>query len=149
MFIISQLLFCDLSALTHGTVLSDLFQSEKIRSGIHHPSGNNNGRNVHSSHAHQMCRHAFVTACNKNPSVERRGVGVDLDHICDHIPGSKGIIDPVMSLGFPVADVRGKVSGPMSSGLGHSFSGLFHQFQQMSAAWVAVPESTLDHDLGF
>ena len=148
MFIVSQLFLGDLSSLTHGAVLSDLFQGQKIRTGIHNSSGNDNGRNVHSSHSHQVCRHPFVTACNKNPSVKRRGVGVDLDHIGDHISGCQRIVNPVMPLGFSVADICGKVSGPMSPCLGHSFPGLFYQFQQMSASRMAVSKGTLDHNLG-
>ena len=149
MFIISQLLLCDLSSFTHSAIFSNLFQGQKVRAGIHNSSGHNDGRNIDSPHTHKMGRHSLIAACNKHPAVKRRSICMNFNHIGDHIPGCQRVIDAVVSLGFSVTDISGKISGSVSSGLSHPFSGLFHQFQQMSAAWMTISKSALDHNLGF
>ena len=74
---------------------------------------------------------------------------MDLDHVGDHISGSQGIIDPIVSLRFTVTDIGGKIPCPVSACLCDSGPCLFHKLQQVSAARVAVTKCTLDHNLGF
>ena len=73
---------------------------------------------------------------------------MDLDHVGDHLAAHQTEIDPVCSLAFPVTDIRTKIPGAESARLCHTGSGLFHQFQQMSASRMAVPKRTLKDNLG-
>ncbi len=144
-----HLFLCDLAPFIHRVIHTNLFQRQQIRSCIHNPSGHHDRRNVDTADCHQVGRHTLITACDKYSSVKRRGVCVDFHHICHHIPGRKGIIDPIVSLSFPVTDICTEIPRSMSSCPGCPRARLLRQFQQMTAARVAVTERALNDDLWF
>ena len=144
-----QFFLRDLSPGAFCRVDSDLLQSQKIRPGIHHTAGNQNGRHIHSANAHQMGRNCLIAAGNEYTAVKGCGACVDLDEIRNGIPAGKGIIDAIMSLSHSVTDICGKVPGGFSAFLRNSRNRRLHQFQQMGAARMAVTEGTFHHDLGF
>ena len=149
LFVKSQFFLCDLSALAHGIIHTDLLQGQKVRTCVHDTAGHDNGRDIDPSHPHQMCRHALVTACHKNTAVKRCSIGMDLDHIGDHISGRQGIVDPVVALGFPVTDICGEIPGAVSACLCNACPYLLHKFQEVPAAGMAVTKGTFNHNLRF
>ena len=60
---------------------------------------------------HQMRRNAFIAAADKHAAVKRRGIGMDFDHIGNHIAAGQRIIHAVVPLRHPVADIGGEISG--------------------------------------
>ena len=142
-----KLLFTDFAPFIHGAVGPDLLQRQKIRSCVHDAAGKDDAGNIDPARRHQMRRHAFVTARDINGSVEGRGAGMNLDHICHHVPGGQGIVHPVMALRLPVADVRTEVSRAESSFQCGARPGLFRQLQQMDAARMAVPKGAFNENL--
>ena len=74
---------------------------------------------------------------------------MNLNHIGNHIPVRKGIVDAVMPLGNAVTYVCGKIPGSLSARIRDSPHSFIHQLVQMGAARMAVAKCTLNHNLWF
>ena len=138
MFVKFHLFFCDLSTFTHCIVLSNLLQCKKIRTCIHHTACHDNRRNIDSSYRHQMCRHSFITACNKYSTIKRSCICMNFNHICHHISGRQWIVDSIMSLCFSITDIRTEITSSETTCLCNTLSCLFDQIQKMSASRMTV-----------
>ena len=139
----------DLSALIPGAVHSQLLQCQQIGTGAHGASGDHDAGNIDAGHTHQTARHPFITAGQKDSGVKRRGTGLDFDHVRDHFPAGKTVIDAVGSLTFTIAHIRTKISCAMPSGISDALSGGLNQAVQMAASGMAVSESALNKNLRF
>ena len=147
MLIIGQLFFRDFAPLVHGGIGPDLLQGQKIRPCLHNAACDYYRGHIQSGRSHQAGGNGFVTAGNEYTAVKAGGISMDFNHIGDHIPVCEGIIDPIMSLGNPVADIGGIVSGASSSGIFDSAHGFFHKLVQVGAPRMAVTEGAFHHDL--
>ena len=144
-----QFRLIDLTALIFCAVHSKLFQCQHLRSCIHGSARNYNRRNIHSCQSDEISRHSFITTGKIDSRIKRCGIGMDLDHICDHLTACQTVIDPVCSLAFSVTDICAEIAGSETTGFCHSFSDFFHQYVQMTASRMAVSISTLNHNLRF
>ena len=142
-----KLLAGDLAALVAGRNRAELFQGQQIGTGIHDTAGNDDGGDVDAAHGHEVRRQALIAAGDKDTGVERGGLGMDLDHVGDHLTACQTEIDAVRSLALAITDIRTKIARSKTAFLGDSFSYFFYQKIQMAASRVAVPIGTFHHHL--
>ncbi len=135
-----ELRFIDLPALISGAVHAQLLQRQKLRSGCHGPAGHHHRRYIDPGQSHEVAGHPLVAAGDINPCIKRRGVGLDLNHVGDHLPADQREIDPVIALALTVAHISSKISGPVASCFCNAFHGRVHKFVQMTGSRMAVTE---------
>mgnify|MGYP000175825682 CR=1 FL=1 len=124
-----------------------MFQRQQFRACPHGSAHNNDRRDIDPCQTHQVCRHSLITAGNKDASVKWGRIGVDLDHIRDHLTACKAEIDAIGSLTFTITDIGAVIPGTMPARILNSLAGSFDQFVQMSASRVAVAKGAFHDDL--
>ncbi len=82
---------------------------------------------IHPGQPHQVPWQPLITAGKVDAGVKRRSIGVDLDHIGDHLPAGQAEIDPIRPLALPVTDIRAEIPGAEAPGLRDPFPHLLHQ----------------------
>ena len=150
------ILFCpvkaflpDLSALILRTVFSKLLKRQKLRTRIHRAASDKNGRNIDPHQADQITRDSLVTAGNIDSCIKRCGICLDLDHVCDHFPACKRIIDAIRPLTFPIAYIGTEIPGAMSACIPHPLAHLLHKSVQMPGTRVTVAKRAFNQYLRF
>lgn len=108
-----------ISPLKLGRIHAQLFQGEQTGAGGHGAPGDHHGGDVHPGQAHQVAGQALVAAGHIDAGVEGGGVGLNLDHVGDHLPACQGEVDAVGALALAVAHVGAEVPGAVAAGLGH------------------------------
>ena len=147
MFCPVKALLSDLSALILRAVFPKLLERQKLRACIHRSTRDKNGRNIDPHHADQIAWNSLVTARNIDPGIKRCGICLDLNHVCDHLPACKRIIDAIRPLAFPVAHIGTEIPGAISACIPHPFTHLLHKAVQMSGSRVAVAKRTFNKNL--
>ena len=142
-----KLLAGDLAALVAGRNRAELLQGQQIGTGIHDAAGNDDGGDVDAAHGHEVRRQALIAAGDKDAGVERGGLGVDLDHVGDHVAAGQRVVDAVVSLGLTVADIGAEVTSTVTASLGNASTDLLDQLKQAGRTRVRVAERRLDNDL--
>ena len=142
-----ELCFVDLAALILCAVHTQLLQRQQLRACVHGAAGDHHRGDVHPGQAHEVRGHTLVAAGNIDAAVKGGRVGVDLDHVGDHLAAGEAEVDAVGTLTLAVADVGGKVPGAVAAGLGCALAGGVDQLVQMAAAGVAVAKGAFYDDL--
>ena len=142
-----KLLARDLAALVAGRNRAELFQGQQIGTGIHDTAGNDDGGDVDAAHGHEVRRQALIAAGDKDAGVERGGLGMDLDHVGDHVAAGQRVVNAVVALGLAVADIGAEVTGTVTASLVNASTDLLDQLKQTGRTRVRVAERRLDNDL--
>ena len=142
-----ELLAGNLAALVAGRDSAELLQGQQVGAGIHDAAGDDDGGDVDATHGHEVCGQALIAAGDKDAGVERGGLGVNLDHIGDHVAAGQRVVDAVVALGLAVADVGAEVTGAVATSLGNTGAHLLDQLKQAGGTRVRVAERRLDDDL--
>ena len=137
----------NLATLVAGRDSAELLQSQQIGTSIHDAAGNNDRRNVDAAHGHEVRGQALIAAGDEDTGVERGGLGVNLDHVGDHVAAGQRVVDAVVALGLTVADVGAEVTGTVATGLGNTGAYLLDQLKQTGGTRVRVAKGRLDDDL--
>ena len=139
-----QLLLINLPPLIPGTVHPQLFQSQHLRPGIHGTARHYHRRNIHPCQSHEIPRHSFVTAGQIHTRVKWRGIGMDLNHIGNHLTAGQAVIDSVRSLAFPVTDICTVIACAISPRFHNPIADFLHQNVQMPASRMTVTISAFN-----
>ena len=142
-----ELLAGDLAALVAGRDSAELLQGQQVGTGIHDTAGNDNGGDVDAAHGHEVRRQALIAAGDKDAGVERGGLGMDLDHVGDHVAAGQRVVNAVVSLGLAVADIGAEVTSTVTASLGNASTDLLDQIKQAGRTRVRVAKRRLDNDL--
>ena len=142
-----KLLAGDLAALVASRNRAELLQGQQIGAGIHDTAGDNDGGDVDAAHGHEVRGQALIAAGNEDAGIERGGLGVDLDHVGDHVAAGQRVVDAVVALGLAVADIGAEVTGTVAASLGNAGTDLLDQLKQAGRTRVRVAERRLDNDL--
>ena len=142
-----KLLARDLAALVAGRNRAELLQGQQVGSCIHDTAGNDDGGDVDAAHGHEVRRQALIAAGDKDAGVERGGLGMDLDHVGDHVAAGQRVVNAVVALGLAVADIGAEVTGTVTASLGNASTDLLDQLKQAGRTRVRVAERRLDNDL--
>ena len=137
----------DLAALVAGRNRTELLQGQQVGACIHDTAGNDDGGDVDAAHGHEVRRQALIAASNKDAGVERGGLGMNLDHVGDHVATGQRVVDAVVALGLAVADIGAEVTGTVTASLGNANTDLLDQLKQAGRTRVRVAERRLDNDL--
>ena len=127
-----QLCLIDLTALVLSGVHTQLLECEHVGAGCHCSACHDDGRNINAGKSDQIAGHTLVAARNVDACVERRSIGLNLNHIGDHLAAAERVIDAVVSLALAVAHIGRKIAGTVSSLLADAFAGSLHEFVQVS-----------------
>ena len=142
-----KLLAGDLAALVAGRDGAELLQGQQVGACIHDTAGNDDGGDVDAAHGHEVRRQALIAAGDKDAGVERGGLGMDLDHVGDHVAAGQRVVNAVVALGLAVADIGAEVTGTVTASLGNASTDLLDQLKQAGRTRVRVAERRLDNDL--
>ncbi len=142
-----QLFVGDLAALIARADGAQLLQGEKVGARVHDAAGDHDRGDVDAPQGHEVGGQALVAAGHKDAGVERRGLGVDLDHVGNGIAAGQRVVDAVVALGLAVADVGAEVASAVAAGLGNACAHLLYQLKEAGAAGVRVAGGRLDDDL--
>ena len=142
-----ELLTGDLAALVAGRDSTELLQGQQVGAGIHDAASDDDRRDVDAAHSHEVRGQALIAAGDKDTGVERGGLGVDLDHVGDHVAAGQRVVDAVVALGLAVADVGAEVTSAVATSLGNTGAHLLDQLKQAGGTRVRVAERRLDDDL--
>ena len=142
-----KLLAGDLAALIAGRNGAELLQGQQVGTGIHDTAGNDDGGDVDAAHGHEVRRQALIAAGDKNTGVERGGLGMDLDHVGDHVAAGQRVVDAVVALCLAIADIGAEVTGTVTASLSNASTNLLDQLKQASRTRVRVAKRRLDNDL--
>ena len=142
-----ELLAGDLAALVAGRDSAELLQGQQVGAGIHDAAGDDDGGDVDAAHGHEVRGQALIAAGDKDAGVERGSLGVDLNHVGDHVAAGQRVVDAVVALGFTVADVGAEVTSAVATSLGNAGAHLLDQLKQAGGTRVRVAERRLDDDL--
>ena len=142
-----KLLAGNLAALIAGRNGAELLQGQQIGACIHDTAGNDDGGDVDAAHGHEVRRQAFIAAGDKDAGVERGGLGMDLDHVGDHVAAGQRVVNAVVALGLAVADIGAEVTGAVAASIGNASTDLLDQLKQARRTRVRVAERRLDNDL--
>ena len=142
-----KLLAGDLAALVAGRNRAELLQGQQVGACIHDTAGNDDGGDVDAAHGHEVRRQALIAAGDKDAGVERGGLGMDLDHVGDHVAAGQRVVNAVVALGLAVADIGAEVTGTVTASLGNASTDLLDQLKQAGRTRVRVAERRLDNDL--
>ena len=142
-----ELLAGDLAALIAGRDGAELLQGQQVGAGIHDAAGNDDGGDVDAAHGHEVRRQALIAAGDKDAGVERGGLGMNLDHVGDHVAAGQRVVNAVVALGLAVADIGAEVTGTMTASLGNAGTDLLDQLKQAGRTRMRVAERRLDNDL--
>ena len=142
-----KLLAGNLAALVAGRNRAELLQGQQVRTGIHDTAGNDDGGDVDAAHGHEVRRQALIAAGDKDAGVERGGLGMDLDHVGDHVAAGQRVVDAIVALGLAVADIGAEVTGTVTASLGNAGTDLLDQLKQAGRTRVRVAKRRLDNDL--
>ena len=142
-----KLLARDLAALVAGRNRAELLQGQQVGACIHDTAGNDDGGDVDAAHGHEVRRQALIAAGDKDTGVERGGLGMDLDHVGDHVAAGQRVVDAIVALGLAVADIGAEVTGTVTASLGNASAHLLDQLKQAGRTRVRVAKRRLDNDL--
>ena len=142
-----KLLAGNLAALIAGRDGAELLQGQQIGACIHDTAGNDDGGDVDAAHGHEVRRQALIAAGDKDAGVERGGLGMDLDHVGDHVAAGQRVVDAIVALGLAVADIGAEVTGTVTASLGNAGTDLLDQLKQAGRTRVRVAIRRLDNDL--
>ena len=142
-----ELLAGDLAALVAGRDSTELLQSQQVGTSIHDATGNDDGGDVDAAHGHEVRGQALIAAGDEDTGVERRGLGMDLDHVGDHVAAGQRVVDAVVALGLAVADIGAEVTGAVATGLGNAGADLLDELKQAGRTRVRITKGRLDDDL--
>ena len=142
-----KLLARDLAALVAGRNRAELLQGQQVRACIHDAAGNDDGGDVDATHGHEVRRQALIAAGDKDAGVERGGLGMNLDHVGDHVATGQRVVNAVVALGLAVADIGAEVTGTVTASLGNASTNLLDQLEQAGRPRVRIAKGRLDDDL--
>ena len=142
-----KLLAGDLAALVAGRNRAELLQGQQIGTGIHDAAGNDDGGDVDAAHGHEVRRQTLIAAGDKDAGVEWSGLGMNLDHVGDHVAAGQRVVNAVVSLGLAVADIGAEVTGTVTASLGNAGTDLLDQLEQAGRTRVRIAKGRLDNDL--
>ena len=142
-----KILARDLAALVAGRDSAELLQGQQIGTGIHDTAGDDDGGDVDAAHGHEVRGQALIAAGNEDAGIERGGLGVDLDHVGDHVAAGQRVVDAVVALGLTVANVGAEVTGAVATSLGNASAHLLDQLKQAGRTRVRIAKGRLDDDL--
>ena len=142
-----ELLAGDFAALVASRDSAELLEGQQVGAGIHDTAGDDDGGDVDAAHGHEVRRQALIAAGDKDAGIERGGLGVDLDHVGDHVAAGQRVVDAVVALGLTVANVGAEVTGAVATSLGNAGTDLLDQLEQAGRTRVRITECRLDDDL--
>ena len=142
-----ELILRDLAALVAGGDSAQLLQREQVGTGIHDAARDHDRGDVDTAERHEVSRQALVAARHKNARIKRRGLGMDLDHVGDHVTRGQRIVDAVMALRLAVADIGREVARAVPAGLGNTRAHLLDKLKKAGASRMRIAKRGLDDHL--